>query len=949
MTMMSGVALAGVAVMGLACLFDRVAMKAPASLRHAVWTTALASLLALPAFEAMGIRIEVPVLPSWAVTAPASPEAMSETTTEVAVAPRPSDRIRPSPAARDGVHRVSAAPVASGVPSPRSDRRTVEVAAVQGAEESARVESVSEARSTLPTPTAGASTGFTWIDALTLIWALGALVLATGVLASHVAAYRLTRFGVERPAPSATRRLAALCVELGIRRPVRLVVQPAARVPATWGLRTPVIVLPPQYESWSPESFERVLLHELAHVQRGDCATYAMGALARALHWPNPLAWIAVRRQRAESEHACDDLVLSRGEAASDYAQDLLGLVRSLPDRAALPEASMAMARPAGLGGRVRAVLDPTQSRDGLTRATAFGLVAGTFALGFATSAFVPVSAQQRPSAPAEPTLTATAVPAAPEVPMAPTAPEAAGAIEVPAPPTGPLTSRWAAGPLRQPADPSQELCVFRDEGGRSTNVQSNDDEIRIRWETDGCRVDIEIEGDVEFSSDDTRIESMERGALFEIEERIGRDRKRARFEGTRAGIERRYWVDGDEVDWGREADEWIAMVLPEIFRHTTINAEARVRRMLDEGGADRVFAEAQQIHSDHVLRTYLELMMEAERLEESDYTRVIDFAAEMDSDHGAGELLLRVVDTAGLRPAFQVPMLRAAEGIESDHQKTRVLEALLASDLSPSQIEAVLESASTIESDHNLGMLLSGVARSGRWTDVSRSSFLTALESIESDHNHSMVLETFLDAGTLSDEELGQVLEMTDGLDSDHNRGTILQRIAAEYTLSGPQLTSYLRSAAQLDSDHQVAMTTEVILQRADFSQEHLALVLTMADQVDSDHQRATILRNVIMREELSARELDEVLMVASGLDSDHQLGSTLTLVLEDETLRADGIMAVLDAAARIDSSHQRSMVLVNLAGLYTLDGEQRDRYLELADDLSRSDRDRARSALRR
>lgn len=948
--MMGGVALAGVAVMGLAYLFDRVASRAPASLRHAIWTTALGLLLALPAFEAMGVRIEVPVLPAWVASAgedadePVASASVEGTAVGVGASlavteVRPSDRIRPVASASPVTRRAAAAGGISHTVDRSASRSEVGSGVAASAPAVTEVV-VPRAGEQMATRAGDAGGGLTLLEVFALIWALGALTLATGVLASHLAAHRLTTVGVDRATPEANRRLAALRVELGIRRPVRLVVQPAARVPATWGLRSPVIVLPPQYASWSTESFDRVLLHELAHIQRGDCVTYAMGALARALHWPNPLAWIAVKRQRAESEYACDDLVLSRGEAASDYAQDLLGLVRSLPNGAGLPEASMAMARPAGLGSRVRAVLDPTQARDRLSRPTALALVAGTFALGFATSAFVPVaSAQQQPVAAVEP--------------VAAESPEASPVVDVPEPPAEPTVLAAAAlEALPQPrpaAEPAQELCVFRDEGGRSTNVVSNDDEIRIRWETDGCRVDIEIEGEVDFSDDDTRIESMARDAVFEIEERIGRDRKRARFEGTRTGIERRYWVDGDEVEWSGEADAWIAAVLPQLFRHTTINAEARVRRMLDDGGPDRLFAEAALIESDHVLRTYLELMMEAERLDEAEYARVIDFAADMDSDHGAGELLLRVVETAGLRPAFQGPMLRAAEGIDSDHQKTRVLETLLASDLSPSQIEAVLESAATIDSDHNLGMLLSGVARSGRWTEVSRSSFLRALESIESDHNHSMVLETFLDSGTLSDDEVGQVLDMTQGLDSDHNRGTILQRIAAEYTLSGPQVTAYLRSAAQLDSDHQVAMTTEAILQRADFTQEHLALVLTMADQVASDHQRATILKNVIMREELSARELDEVLMVASGLSSDHQLGSTLSLVLEDETLRADGIMTVLDAVGRIDSSHQRSMVLVNLAGLYALDGAQRDRYLELAEDLSRSDRQRVRSALRR
>ena len=86
---------------------------------------------------------------------------------------------------------------------------------------------------------------------------------------------------------------------------------------------------------------------------------------------------------------------------------------------------------------------------------------------------------------------------------------------------------------------------------------------------------------------DDSGIASVGRGARFEVEEKVGGDRRRARFEGTAQGLEQTCWVDGSEVAWSDEADRWIAGMLPEIFRHTTSNPEARIRRMLDEGGPD--------------------------------------------------------------------------------------------------------------------------------------------------------------------------------------------------------------------------------------------------------------------------------------------------------------------------------------------------------------------------
>ena len=45
--------------------------------------------------------------------------------------------------------------------------------------------------------------------------------------------------------------------------------------------------------------------------------------LLRAVDWINPLTWLAARRLRTESELACDDVVLSTGVPAHEYAGDL--------------------------------------------------------------------------------------------------------------------------------------------------------------------------------------------------------------------------------------------------------------------------------------------------------------------------------------------------------------------------------------------------------------------------------------------------------------------------------------------------------------------------------------------------------------------------------------------------------------------------------------------------
>ena len=67
-----------------------------------------------------------------------------------------------------------------------------------------------------------------------------------------------------------------------------------------------------------------VLLHELVHVKRRDALFHLFSSVAKALHWMNPLAWMAVRSMRAAAERATDDRVLESGNASPSYARLLV-------------------------------------------------------------------------------------------------------------------------------------------------------------------------------------------------------------------------------------------------------------------------------------------------------------------------------------------------------------------------------------------------------------------------------------------------------------------------------------------------------------------------------------------------------------------------------------------------------------------------------------------------
>jgi TonB family protein len=163
-------------------------------------------------------------------------------------------------------------------------------------------------------------------------------------------------------------------------------------MPLTWGMFRPVIVLPSSAEHWPEDRRRLVLSHELAHIARRDWFLQISAELARATYWFHPLAWLAARCLRQESERACDDAVLLSGIAPSHYASELLDLARTLENSGRTWSTALAIARPTNLERRFAAMLNPSVNRRRLSLKAKF--LIPLFAFGI----LVPLAALRLPA-----------------------------------------------------------------------------------------------------------------------------------------------------------------------------------------------------------------------------------------------------------------------------------------------------------------------------------------------------------------------------------------------------------------------------------------------------------------------------------------------------------------------------------------------------------------------
>src|SRR5205814_2846765 len=181
----------------------------------------------------------------------------------------------------------------------------------------------------------------------------------------------VTRRAKEIEDDSLVRDFDRACEVLGVERFVRLLSSDSVNVPLMWGIKHPALLLPAQSLEWSRARLRVIFLHELAHLRRLDAATLLITRGATALYWFHPLAWSLDRAARRECEQACDDLVLASGTRASDYADHLLEIPRSLPRHDPFGAVTLAMSRRSQLEGRLLSILQPHASRGSVSRRAA--------------------------------------------------------------------------------------------------------------------------------------------------------------------------------------------------------------------------------------------------------------------------------------------------------------------------------------------------------------------------------------------------------------------------------------------------------------------------------------------------------------------------------------------------------------------------------------------------
>ncbi|MCB1225471.1 MAG: hypothetical protein KDK99_06645 [Verrucomicrobiales bacterium] len=215
-------------------------------------------------------------------------------------------------------------------------------------------------------PTLPATAAVDWSQLRLMTWALGAAALLLAGGASYLMVlirFHKSRHGVSGDLMS---QLDSISREVGLRHSPRVLMADAIQSPAVTGLLRPTLLLPAGFESkFTAAEIHFILQHELTHLKRHDLALNMLLCVLMALHWFNPLLWLAFFKARADREAACDAQVLEEAtpQRRSEYGHALLKMEAAFaPLRLSLGFVGM-IQRGAALRARICSIAVPVRTR----------------------------------------------------------------------------------------------------------------------------------------------------------------------------------------------------------------------------------------------------------------------------------------------------------------------------------------------------------------------------------------------------------------------------------------------------------------------------------------------------------------------------------------------------------------------------------------------------------
>ncbi len=454
----------------------------------------------------------------------------------------------------------------------------------------------------------------------------------------------------------------------------------------------------------------------------------------------------------------------------------------------------------------------------------------------------------------------------------------------------------WLATPVIQAQSRNTSVNVRSSKNGKTT--------ISVKKGRSNS-FSLEYEGDISISDDDKDILSISRGGYFEVKKSAFGNRRRIYMEpGAGGKLIKKYYVGSSSISFETEGRKWLAEILPEVLRSTSIGAEQRVSRIYKKGGTYAVLKEVENIESDYVKATYVKLLLQKNPSSKNLSTILEVVANDIDSDYHRADILKRNTKAFLGTEASTTAYIQAAGAIDSDYHKADILkQSVKDGTISQVQMKSLFKITNDIHSDYHKADILLAVMKN-RTLDADNVTLLVnTSRDIHSDYHKAEVLKTALASKSLNSNGYSAFVSSMSSIDSDHHSADILKDLLKNKLNSGDLREILLLADDNISSDYHKGQVLMNVADKQDLQSGNLPILLEAIRGMSSDSHRASVFKQ-LAKQDFSTDQLAKILAATSSFSSDsHQTASLLAFAPKAKEKGGTAIEAYRKACNTISS----------------------------------------------
>ncbi|MFY7670956.1 hypothetical protein ACOSP6_07675 [Tenacibaculum sp. MEBiC06402] len=391
----------------------------------------------------------------------------------------------------------------------------------------------------------------------------------------------------------------------------------------------------------------------------------------------------------------------------------------------------------------------------------------------------------------------------------------------------------------------------------------------------------IEYEGDIVLSDDDKDIVSISRGGFIDIKKSSFGKKRRIVIEAESGTLKKRYFLGWTEKNYEPEGKEWLAEILPEIIRNTTIGAESRVKRFYKKGGVNSVLTEIRQMDSDYVKSAYFSYLM-GYNLSNAELTKVVNVAGEkIDSDYYLAQILQKNQKAFLGNSQTLSAYINATKNIGSDYYQSQVLnKAIKSDDINDNQLGELLLISKNIDSDYYLSQILINILNDRELNKANMEKIMNLSNSIGSDYYKSQVLKKALKNKNLSSKNYNTFISSIDDVGSDYYSSSIIEDLLKK-DLDNASLSQLLDLINKNVGSDYYASSLYKKLARKKLTEDQLIKVLNSLENINSgNYLSSALIAFAPSVKNSSQRVKDAYMKRAKSINSDTYFGRAMKAI---------------------------------------------------------------------